>query len=224
MSKVFLVRHGQTLWNREARFQGRKDSPLSDLGRNQTQVLAREMAHGTWGPLPRRIFCSSAGRARESASLLVATWRELNQTIPAVEYLDELQEMHLGSWEGLLKCEIEKRDGENYVRFRKDPLLFRSPGGESYRDLERRIRTFWESRKETMRAESCLILSHGVWLQTLFRWHMKWPWDDLWMHGVLHQSALSILEFGSRSRLVVRNDRRHLASLRSDPDPSDLSI
>lgn len=142
---VSFVRHGRTLWNEQERMQGRCDVPLSAQGR----------AEVTAWRLPAEVDCtvdwvsSPLGRALETARLLGG--RE-----PRCEAA--LTEMDWGAWEGLTLADLRARFGVEFSRMEDRGLDFRPPGGESPRDVQRRVRR-WLVDVAT-RGESIAAVTH----------------------------------------------------------------
>jgi LmbE family N-acetylglucosaminyl deacetylase len=103
-TKLVGIRHAETLWNRERRYQGRQDPPLSETGRVQAdavgQLLAKERIEAVWS--------SPLRRARETAEA-IATLRGLTVRVD-----DQFGEMHFGQWEGLTSEEVSAKFPEMY--------------------------------------------------------------------------------------------------------------
>jgi broad specificity phosphatase PhoE len=98
VTKLLLVRHGETDWNAEGRLQGQTDRPLSDFGRRQARQLAEELESEEF----RAIYSSDLIRARETAEIV---GRRLE--IP-VELDADLREKDWGTWEGLTSVERDR--------------------------------------------------------------------------------------------------------------------
>jgi probable phosphoglycerate mutase len=99
VTELILVRHGETDWNRESRFQGHADPPLNDLGRRQSAELAETLA----GQGVDRVYTSPLRRASETAAIVAG---RLGLEAEAVE---GLREIDVGSWSGLTRDEIAER-------------------------------------------------------------------------------------------------------------------
>ena len=148
---LYLVRHGQTRWNTEARFQGQFDSPLTDLGHNQATRIGRALAAeiGTRAE-PIRAYVSPLGRTRATAKLI-----GLSLPMSIVEE-PKLMEVHFGDWEGLTREDI-------LSRFGSDPALrpidwqFQAPGGETLDVVLDRV-SDWYAKIET----PAVIVTHGI--------------------------------------------------------------
>ena len=147
-----FVRHGESQWVAEGRFQGRGDPPLSDLGQRQGLLTARRIARRARRPAlplpsgpPRSIVHSPLARAASTAALIaraVGGGRgddAVADPIPA--RLDpNLTEIGQGDWEGLPATEITERWGELLDQWRTDPLAAWAPGGESVAEVDVRVR------------------------------------------------------------------------------------
>jgi probable phosphoglycerate mutase len=99
VTELLLVRHGETDWNRERRFQGHADPPLNNTGREQARALADELADDQID----LVYTSDLARARETAEIVAA------RVGADVVALRELREIDVGEWQGLTWPEIEER-------------------------------------------------------------------------------------------------------------------
>ena len=129
---LYLIRHGQTVWNLEGRLQGGKDSPLSALGRQQARAAAISLGANP----PCSILTSPLGRAKTTAEIIAT---ELS--IPVTED-KRLAEVGFGKAEGLTLSEIDKRWPDFRDERERDKWHVRWPDGESYQDADRRIAPF----------------------------------------------------------------------------------
>ncbi|HTT81219.1 MAG TPA: histidine phosphatase family protein [Stellaceae bacterium] len=128
---IFLVRHGETEWNRARRYQGWSDSPLTEDGIAQAAALGRRLA-----ALPDAaaadIVASPLGRARHSAEIIAEC---LGRSQPP--RLDErLREISLGAWDGLMRKEVRRRLGAQFVEWE---WYFLAPDGERYEAFAARL-------------------------------------------------------------------------------------
>lgn len=119
---IYLMRHGQTEWNAAGRPQGRLDSPLTELGREQAAQHARRLA----GVPFRRAYTSPLGRARQTAERVLA-----GRAVP-LTVLDDLAELDWGDLAGLTAAEREHLSPEVQDARRADRWNTPIPGGESY--------------------------------------------------------------------------------------------
>ena len=104
---IVLVRHGETDWNRENRFQGHADTPLNDAGRAQARALALELGRDRF----HAVYSSPLLRAHETALILAASLHL------EIEKTDALREVDVGSWSGLTRTEVEARFPDGFRRW-----------------------------------------------------------------------------------------------------------
>lgn len=155
---IILLRHGETVWNREARIQGHMESDLTPLGERQAAAMA-----GLVGDLVRqgagagtpawRLISSPIGRARRTAEMVAAA------TGLPVETDDRLKEIGCGEWEGKLRAEIAHHHPEIFAT---REWFFGAPGGETFEDVTARARDWLESLPPEPERR-VIAVSHGVW-------------------------------------------------------------
>ncbi len=120
MSRIVLVRHGETVWHTGNRYAGSSDIELSDRGCRQAQALASWAAKADLD----RIYVSDLRRARETARAVEAVLHIKAIVDP------RLRELHFGDGEGLTSGEMAERFPDRYAAFRNDPVKHHLPGGE----------------------------------------------------------------------------------------------
>ena len=126
---IYLLRHGQTIWNREGRLQGQRDSPLTLQGIGQVRAMAALLARAVDAPRGFRLVASPLGRAWQSAVIVAES---LGLDPRAIAFDDRLKEHGFGAWEGLTQAELEAAHPGAWARREADKWDFRVPGGESY--------------------------------------------------------------------------------------------
>ena len=124
---IVLVRHGETDWNRDNRFQGHADPPLNDTGREQARVLAAELGTESFAAA----YTSPLRRAAETAAILAGALG-----IDAVPD-ESLMEVDVGSWSGLTRTEVEARFPEGFARWLEYGHGW--DDGETYDELGARV-------------------------------------------------------------------------------------
>jgi broad specificity phosphatase PhoE len=132
-----LVRHGESVWIEEGRFQGRGDPPLSDMGLRQAAAVGARLAAPNAPPAvplpntaPLAIWHSPLRRAAQTAAAI----HEAREADSPLRSLDLLTELGQGEWEGLTHAEVRERFPERLAAWRADPSNNHAPGGESLRD------------------------------------------------------------------------------------------
>jgi broad specificity phosphatase PhoE len=170
MTHLFLVRHGQTDWNVEGRWQGHADVPLNAPGREQAANVARSLAEVGL----RAIYSSDLIRARETAEALTAV------TGLEVQLDPRLREIHQGEWQGLLVTEIQERYGQEFQRRRNDPLNVAPPGGETVLQVKERVVAAIEDIVRQHPLERVAVVSHGFALAVIQVHYQNRPVTDAW--------------------------------------------
>jgi broad specificity phosphatase PhoE len=146
---IVLLRHGESEWITQGRFQGQGDSPLSELGRRQAALAGDRLARPHASPAlpiptgpPLAIRHSPLLRTTETATLLASAMAEPGAFGAAVARMPDpgFLEIGQGEWEGLHGTEIVERWGLILAGWRADPLSAWAPGGESLPEADRRVR------------------------------------------------------------------------------------
>lgn len=153
---IYLLRHGETLWNSERRFQGRRDSPLTTRGIEQARALGRLLAAELADPGAFSLLASPQGRAWQSAVLVAAG---LGRDPLEIVLEPRLMEQAYGRWEGRQLEEIAASDRDLWQSYRADRWRRSPPEGESYGDVARRVGG-WLG--EIAEADRLIVVCHGV--------------------------------------------------------------
>ena len=159
ITRLCLVRHGETAWNAEHRVQGQLDVPLNAVGEAQALAAAKVLAQEAFDA----VYSSDLERARKTAEPAAsALGREV--------LLDrDLRERHYGIFERLTYAEVKTRYPEDYARFEaRDPeFAFRT--GESLKDFHARSIAAISKIANENRSKSILVFTHGGVLDMLYR-------------------------------------------------------
>lgn len=136
---VWFIRHGQTDWNAERRYQGHGDIPLNETGR--AQAARNGLALRALIGAPRRAAFISSPLVRATETLEIV--RDA-MGLPRKRYAldDRLIEIDLGDWNGKTYEEVAAEDPGVHERREKEKWAFRTPGGESYAEAASRVRDF----------------------------------------------------------------------------------
>jgi broad specificity phosphatase PhoE len=151
-SIIYLLRHGETLWNTESRLQGHLDSPLTEKGRYQASFNGLRLK-SLLAENPT-IYSSPLGRCIETARI-VASKIGMDET--TIERDERLKELNYGQWEGRIKSEIKNSDSELYHARRRDRWNVPAPGGESYSNVAARLQNWLNE----LNGGSTIVVSHG---------------------------------------------------------------
>ncbi len=149
-ARLLLVRHGQTDWNLEGRYQGASEVPLNATGREQAERVAAELA-------TRRIdavYCSPLGRSLDTA-WAIARRHGLEPRIDP-----RLREIDLGEWEGMLASRIAEEYPELHRRWLEDPRPVCPPGGETIREVHDRVISAVEEMVAKHHGATLCVVTH----------------------------------------------------------------
>ena len=146
---IVLVRHGETDWNRDNRFQGRADPPLNDTGREQARVLAAELGTESFAAA----YTSPLLRAAETAAILAGALRI--DVVPD----GSLMEVDVGSWSGLTRTEVEGRFPEGFARWLEYGHGW--DDGETYDELGARVVSGLVDIAARHPGDAVLAVTHG---------------------------------------------------------------
>jgi probable phosphoglycerate mutase len=147
---LLLVRHGETDWNREHRFQGHADQPLNEAGRAQARVLATELG----GDGVAAVYTSPLARAHETAEIIAASLALTPQPDA------RLMEIDVGSWTGLTVTEVEQRSPAALQRWREQ-VGHGWDDGETYEDLAVRVLQALREIARRHEGQTVLVVGHG---------------------------------------------------------------
>lgn len=161
--EIYFVRHGQTIWNVEKRFQGLSDSPLTELGIIQAKLLGEKLKDIKFD----KFYSTSLKRAYDTANYIKGNRKQ------KVEIFDDFVEISMGDMEGIKQEDFKKLYPEQVKNFffnqlEYDPSSF---GGESFLEVrERVIRGLNKFIELNKNYERVLVVSHGATLKTLLHY------------------------------------------------------
>ena len=156
---LILLRHGETLWNLEGRYQGQMDSPLSQNGLTQAHALAARLERHPFTAL----YSSDLGRALQTADIIGQHTSHEIVTDPS------LRERHLGIFQGLVKSEIRRKFTDEYHLFKNGGAEYVVPGGESAVQAALRMIGGLEVLAGRHGDERIVVVTHGGVASALLR-------------------------------------------------------
>jgi probable phosphoglycerate mutase len=157
MTRLCLVRHGQTDWNLEGRYHGQSDVPLNQHGREQARRLAQQLLSQAF----MAIYASDLWRARETAEIIA-------QVLHLPVKLDaRLREINQGEWEGQLVEAIKEQYIGLWQERARDPSNVRPPGGETVGEVAERVYAAVDDIAKANPEGPVLVCSHGLALATV---------------------------------------------------------
>lgn len=200
MTKVILVRHGQTAWNHEKKYQGHSDVSLNEVGLRQAQLAAERLAKEKIAA----VYSSDLLRAVQTAEI-IAKQHNL-QTLKVTEF----REINFGLWEGLTYDEIMKDWPDILTSIYAGSGAVSMPGGESFCEVKQRAVAALEKLIASHDNETIAIVAHGGVLRVLLSHALGMELDRMWSIGQ-DSAAISIIEyFGNTALVSLVNDTCHI--------------
>lgn len=147
MVRIILIRHGETNWNLQGRYQGQEDTRLSEKGFAQAGLLAQGLKN------VHLDLCISSPLKR--SFLTCKACADLHH-LP-VHSDKRLTEINHGAWEGELACEIQAHYPEEFKKWHTEPHKVQMPGGENLEDVRRRARAVFDEYAEKYEAKQFLL-------------------------------------------------------------------
>ena len=186
LTMLLAIRHGETVWNAEQRFQGHGDSPLTELGRNQARALGQRLKKIDFDML----ISSDLGRAQETASI-ISQFTGHSITIDS-----RLRERNYGVLEGLTFNKIKAKYSDVFDLLISGDPKYKIPEGESHQQQYERNVEFLEESLKKRTGKKIAIVIHGGVLDNVFRYIVQLPLNH--PRCVLAANAsLSIISHGN---------------------------
>ena len=171
-SRIILIRHGETNWNKEGRFQGQIDIPLNEKGKEQASKASQYLEEIEF----TKAFSSSMKRPYETAKIILK-----NNNIQ-IEKIESLVEISHGLWEGKLEEEIKQTWPEMLRNWHEKPESVTMPEGESIKQVSDRAISAWNhicnSQQEN---DTTLLVAHDAVNKTLLCHILGLSYSDIWM-------------------------------------------
>lgn len=201
MTRLIIVRHGQTLWNLEKKYQGHSDIALSDKGLFQADRVAGRLADEKIDA----VYASDLSRAFKTAETIAARHNV------AVNIVPELREIKFGDWEGLTYEQISERWPGMLDKLWVAPDAVVIPGGETFAQLKERA---YEAVKDIVAAHSgqtVVIVAHGGTIGTIICALLDIHLNHVWSIRQ-DNTAVNIIDYyHGRPMIGLLNCTRHLA-------------
>jgi broad specificity phosphatase PhoE len=204
-TRIVLVRHGQTAWNREVRFRGRADLPLDDFGLKQAEATGRYLA-ARWPA--DVVYASPMERAMQTAAAIADVHGLTAQPF------DGLLDIDFGEWQGQSPDEVEKRYPELLRAWFETPHTVHVPGGESLDDVRDRVVSGLDRVIQRHPDETVAMVGHTVVNRVLLCAVLGLGNEHFWR---LQQETCAVNVFDAERdgtfTIVVLNDTCHLRNL-----------
>ncbi len=206
--RVILVRHGETDWNKEGRFQGKIDIPLNQNGKDQAKAASKFLKNTIF----HKAFSSSLSRPKETAQIILKEHPGIEITLK-----DNLKEIGHGKWEGKLESEIKSDWPDLLKTWKIFPEKVQMPDGENIKEVSRRSITGWiEICKDLKKNETALVVAHDAVNKTILCHLLGLTPSEIWMikqgNGGITVIDLSEKE-GHPDQITCLNITSHLGGI-----------
>ena len=200
MTKFYIIRHGETIWNAETRAQGAKNIQLNERGLLQAQYLGKRMKNYSIDA----IYSSDLDRALSTAQAVAKEFQYEVNIVPA------LREMSFGDWEGLTNQEIQEKHATHYTIWRSTPHEAQIPGAERLLDVQRRGLAALHQIAEGNPNKNLVLVSHGTAIKAILLGLLDM--DLSYFYRIRQDNAcINVVEFREYGPVIVTmNDTAHL--------------
>ena len=214
-AEFWVVRHGESTWNADGRYQGQTDVPLSALGALQAASLAERLTGQSFDA----VYSSDLARARQTAEVVA----ERLQGAPAVQLCPELREIDVGELTGLVVSEIKARYADYLTALQADPWGTRRPGGESMEDLFARCGTAFQVLRAAHPGGRVLAFTHGGVVRVAVGLALGGVPSHAWSRLSVTNTSITRVLLGENSgTLLGFNDEAHLEDLLEATEADDV--
>ncbi|MDD5080700.1 MAG: histidine phosphatase family protein [Candidatus Omnitrophota bacterium] len=185
---LYFVRHGQTVWNKEKRWQGWQDSPLTTEGVAQTKAIAQRLKDEKFD----LFLTSPLGRA-------VITAGEINKFLNIdVTVCDELKEINLGDLEGHPEMYMRDKFPDEFLKFWNQPDKFLHPSAETFTEVRDRVMPFVKDLYG--KYKKVLIVTHTTVIKHIIVYYLKRNIDTFWGEPVILPCSLTVCNMSGREK------------------------
>jgi len=204
MTRLFIVRHGETAWNADGKIQGHTDVPLTEVGIEQ----ARQAAERLRTEKIDAVYSSDLKRASVTGEAIALVHGVSVTTTPL------LREANLGIWQGLSLKEVAEKYPTEHAAYKKDSIANRPPGAEKLEDVIARCRQFLDDILEKHPSDSIAVTCHGGSVRGIIAAAFGLG-PEIYRRIRLDNGGITILEITDGKPLLISlNDTCHLSGQR----------
>jgi len=193
-TRIIMVRHGQSIANKESRFAGHSDFDLSEIGHEQASLAAKYLSAIE---KPDVIYSSDLSRAHNTA---VPFAKEYGLPINDTEHL---REMYAGKWEGEKVSDLIERFNEDMTAWRDDFSNARCTGGESVAELYARVVPAVKDIAKKHLGQTVLMTTHATPIRAIECYSRGWGADRMADVDFVRNSAINIFEYNDSDGSII---------------------
>lgn len=207
MTRFYLVRHGQTLWNVKRKYQGQSDVPLTKTGKLQARKVAKRLKDKDIDAIYASDLSRTINTARE-----IAVYHNL-----PVNKDDDVRELSFGIWEGLTYDEIKKGWPKELESWQRNPFEIKPPKGETLTDLYKRTSSFMKRIAKNHPKSKIVVVTHAGPIRAILAQVLNLKRDLFWKFKISNSSITELVyegeeELSCSSAFIGQvNDTCHLS-------------
>ncbi|WP_221088426.1 histidine phosphatase family protein [Deinococcus aquaedulcis] len=214
-TEFWVVRHGESTWNADGRYQGQADVPLSHIGILQAASLAERLTGQTFDA----VYTSDLQRASRTAEIVA----ERLQGAPAPQTHPGLREIDVGELSGLVITEIRARYPSYLQALSTEPWSTRRPGGESMEDLYARSGAAFGALRASHPGGRVLVFTHGGVVRVAVGLALGGVPANAWARLSVSNTSITRVLLGEGSGMLLGfNDDAHLENLLEATEADDV--
>ena len=201
MLYLYIVRHGETEWNKEGRMQGRLNSDLTLKGKKYAALLGERLKDTEFA----HIISSPSGRALETVQLIKG-----NRDIPILTD-ERIMEMNLGSWQGMKHEDLKKQYPSEYEQFLNKPDDHQIEGAETLTEMSNRAGEFLTELMQSRENGNLLVVTHGRFISALYAVCKGVELKDIWSGPTVQGTSLTIVKLDQEQyEVLLEADMSHI--------------
>lgn len=213
MTRIILVRHGETEWNKQGRYQGQIDTELSEEGYRQTELVAEALKDTKID-----VFYGSPLKRSYLTAQMIAKYHGQ----PKVNIEPRFTEINHGEWEGLLSTEVDNKYADMVQDWKDQPHTVHMPGGEHLDQVQQRSLAALNDIVNKHPDQTVLIAAHDAINKVIVCGVLEIGLQNFWKVKQ-DNTGISILEFYDNTmRICALNDTCHLGGLITDKEQAAL--
>lgn len=202
--EIYFIRHGETLWNTLKIFQGRSDSPLTELGISQAEKLSEKLKDIEFTDF----YSSPMGRTIQTTKIIMGDRKQ------EIKFIEEFKEISMGDIEGIPRSEFEEKYPKEFYDFFNNPADYdpKVYHGENYYEVIERVKKGLDKLLSYLNdSDRVVVVTHGVTLKALFHVITKEKMDVLGAAKVPQNTSVSIVKYkDGKFNIEVFSDTSHL--------------
>lgn len=198
--ELYIVRHGETIWNAKKLLQGNTDIELNENGRRLAEITGKALANIKID----KIYSSPLSRAYETAVLIAG-----DRNIPIIKN-DLIRELSFGDWEGQNMSTLLKDDTQKFKHFFKEPHLYQATtNGETMEELYLRASEFMKTIIEPQEnnCERIMIVGHGAINKALMMHIKQHEMKYFWSGGLQKNCNVMIVDYSNKHYSIIDETR-----------------